>query len=347
MATAGDEPWSQLSEHLFLTGNTYALASRDGPVLLVDPYGDHLVEQIDKLRADYKLGPVEVCLVSHAHNDHYKGLYLLPERESFQTWALSDIAAVLEAPYERAAPYLDARPLRIDRVLRDPEPDGSVRWREYEFRFHHLPGQTVFSMGWEATIDGKRCFHTADNFFHMDQFSGSGGWSGRNRALPGGYAASAQKVLDVEPDWVLCEHGGAMEFNAEDFRRRVAWAEAAAQAADALSPTGDHTLDWSPYLVEHRPVYLRLPRGGRLDVNLVFGEGRGVPFNRGSFRVLIEAPGLIDVVDTGSMGSAPGGYGTTRSILATAPLGRYVLPVTVVVGEEEWCDTFVVVDVVE
>jgi len=44
-------------------------------------------------------------------------------------------------------------------------------------KFRFLPGQTEFTMGVETEIDGKRCFFTADNWFHQDQFSGSGGWS--------------------------------------------------------------------------------------------------------------------------------------------------------------------------
>jgi glyoxylase-like metal-dependent hydrolase (beta-lactamase superfamily II) len=65
----------------------------------------------------------------------------------------------------------------------------------------------------------KRCYFTADNFFHQDTFSGSGGWMGLNRSSPPMYAASAQKVLDAAPEWVVAEHGGPFEFSAEDFRR--------------------------------------------------------------------------------------------------------------------------------
>ena len=58
-----------------------------------------------------------------------------------------------------------------------------LTWREYRFRFHHLPGQSVFTMGVETVIDGKKCFFTADNFFHQDMFTGTGGWMGLNRAF--------------------------------------------------------------------------------------------------------------------------------------------------------------------
>ncbi len=150
VATAGDEPWSRLSPHLFLTGNTYALASGDGALLLVDPYGPRIAAQVRALQQERRLGDVERVMISHAHNDHYKGVYLLPERDSFELWTLAQVAEPIGRPYRYLAPYLDARPVRTDRRLNDGE---AVRWREYEFKIHHLPGQTEFTMGVETTIN--------------------------------------------------------------------------------------------------------------------------------------------------------------------------------------------------
>jgi hypothetical protein len=156
-------------------------------------------------------------------------------------------------------------------------------------------------MGVQTTIDGKKCFFTADNFFHQDQFSGSGGWMGLNRSWPMPYAASAQKVLDAAPEWVLAEHGGAFEFSAEDFRRRVRWGQACAAAADAVSPTGQHRRDWDPHWVHVEPLVQKarpgapvkaslvasnvLSRPVRLDVTLL---GRGV-FPDQSWELAIDA----------------------------------------------------------
>src|SRR5919109_3743322 len=144
---------------------------------------------------------------------------------------LSRGATRVAQPLFYRAPSLDPRRVRFDRRPKDGE---TLTWREYRLRFHHLPGQTEYTMGVETTIDGKRGYFTADNFFHQYQFSGTGGWMGLNRSWPLPYAASAQKVLDAAPDWVLAEHGGAMEFSAEDFRRRVRWGKVSAVAADAL-----------------------------------------------------------------------------------------------------------------
>jgi hypothetical protein len=103
----------------------------------------------------------------------------------------------------------------------------------------------------------------------MKQFSGSGGWTGLNRALPGGYAQSARKVLELAPEWVLAEHGGPFEFDAEDFRRRAAWAEAAGTAADRLCRSGRHRLDWDPHLVAIEPLWITARPGETVRVRLV------------------------------------------------------------------------------
>jgi hypothetical protein len=156
--------------------------------------------------------------------------------------------------------------VKIDRRFKDGE---SASWREYSFRFHHFPGQTYFTMAVGTAIDGKKCLFTADNFFHIDLFSGSGGWMGLNRSWPEFYAASAQKILDIHPDWVLAEHGGAFEFNAEDIRRRVRWGQEAAKACDVLSPTGQHRHDWDPHRIRVEPVLHKAPAGATLSATLV------------------------------------------------------------------------------
>jgi glyoxylase-like metal-dependent hydrolase (beta-lactamase superfamily II) len=249
--TNGSKPWSRVSEHLWLTGNTYVLTSKDNAFLVVDPWDKRSADQVVKLQKEQALGALEVVMFSHAHYDHYDGIYYLPGRDTFQTWTLDAVAGPLSDPFLLRAPFLDARPVRIDRRLKDGE---TAAWREYRFRFHHLPGQSEFTMGVETTIDGKRCYFTADNWFHQDQFSGTGGWMGLNRSYPLPYAESAQKVLDADPDWVLAEHGGAFEFNAEDFRRRVEWGKVGERAGDAVCVSGDLRQDWDPHRVHVEPL---------------------------------------------------------------------------------------------
>jgi glyoxylase-like metal-dependent hydrolase (beta-lactamase superfamily II) len=262
----GSRPWSQVSEHLFLTGNTYVLKAKNDAFLVVDPWGELSAKQIAKLRRDRNLGPLEVVLFSHAHFDHYDGIYHLPDRNTFQVWTLDKVAMPIAEPFLLRAPFLDARPVKIDRRFKEGD---TASWREHSFRFHYLPGQSEFTMGVETVIDGKRCLFTADNWFHQDMFSGSGGWMGLNRSWPGYYAASAQKVLDIAPEWVLAEHGGPFEFNAEDFRRRVEWGKVGAKAADALCISGNHRQDWDPHRIHVEPLVQKARAGDVVKATLV------------------------------------------------------------------------------
>jgi glyoxylase-like metal-dependent hydrolase (beta-lactamase superfamily II) len=243
-ADGNTKPWTKLSPHLYLSGNTYAIASRDGSVLLVDPYHRALPGKLADLKRDHGVGPVEVMTITHAHNDHYTGVFAVPEKDRPPVWALDKIADVIEDPDRVRAPYVDPRPVPIARRLRDGE---EVVWREYKLKFHHHPGQTTFTMGLELELDGRRVVFTGDNFYRHDQYSGSGGWSGHNRGLPAGYIRTIERIITMKPDWILAEHGGAMEYSAEDFAARLAWAKEAAAAADALSASGDHRRDWNPH----------------------------------------------------------------------------------------------------
>jgi glyoxylase-like metal-dependent hydrolase (beta-lactamase superfamily II) len=339
----GSLPWSRVSEHLFLTGNTYVLVSRDDKAfLVVDPWDPHSARQIPKLKADQGLGRLEVVLTSHAHWDHYNGVYSLPARGTFEVWALDRVAEPLGEPFRYLAPFLEPEPVRADRRPRDGD---TLAWREYRCRFHHLPGQTEFTSGVETVIDGKRCFFTADNFFHQDQFSGTGGWMGLNRSWPLPYAASAQKVLDAAPEWVLAEHGGPFAFDAEDFRRRVRWGEACARAADAVCPSGSHRRDWDPHRVRVEPVLQKAKLGGTVRGALVASSVLPRPEK---WTAVLEGSGRTAdqtfALDVPAAGSVRREF--TLRLRDNVPAGRHVFALRVKGGAGvEGADAFLAVDV--
>ncbi len=252
IASGGDKPWSKVSDHLFITGNTYVLVANEGKdYLVMDPWGQRSIDQLKKLVKDEGLGKLEVVMFSHAHYDHYDGVYLLPDREKFSVWSLDRVAAPIKEPFRWRAPFLDARPVEFNKVYKEGD---QAQWGGYTFKFHHFPGQSEYTMAVETTIDKKKCLFVADNFFHQEQFSGSGGWMGLNRSFPGPYAESARKALAISPDWILAEHGGPYEYNAEDYRRRAKWGDDSVKAADKISPSGNHRRDWDPNRITAEPI---------------------------------------------------------------------------------------------
>jgi glyoxylase-like metal-dependent hydrolase (beta-lactamase superfamily II) len=338
----GSKPWSRLSKSLWLTGNTYVLASKEGPYLVVDPWDPHSEKQIPKLQKEEKLGKVEVVLASHAHYDHYDGAYVLQTRDKPQVWTLDVVAGPIAEPFKLRAPFLDARALTIDKRLKDRE---SIRWREYTLKFHFLPGQTLFTCGIETTIDGKKCLFTADNFFHHDLYSGTGGWMGLNFSGPSLYETAARRVAEIAPDWVLAEHGSAMEYNAEDFQRRIAWGREGAKAADALCVSGKHEHDWSPHRVRIEPMMQSAKAGETMRAELVV-ENR-LACGRKIQAALIGRDGLesetwtIEVAANTTLRKA-----IEIRVKKTIPVGRHVFEVRVKEGEQvEPCDCVVAVEV--
>jgi glyoxylase-like metal-dependent hydrolase (beta-lactamase superfamily II) len=339
----GSKPWSRVSVHLWLTGNTFVLTSKDGPSLMIDPWDKRSADQFAKLQMEQAVGPLEVVMFSHAHYDHYDGIYTLPERDKFAVWTLDTVSHQLAEPARWRAPFIDIRPVKFDKTPREGD---TLTWREYRFRFHHLPGQSYYTMGVETTIDGKTCYFTADNFFHQDMFSGSGGWMGLNRSSPLMYAASAQKVLNARPEWVLAEHGGPFEFNDEDFRRRVAWGHAAAKAADALCLSGDHRADWDPHRVHVEPLMQQAKAGDTITATLVVTN----PLSRKE-KLSIKVDGRAVIPDQAWDLDIPDGGEVQREmrvrLMEKTPTGRHVFAVQANGPRgPAGSDAFVVVDVV-
>ena len=343
IASAGDKPWAKVAEHLWITGNTYVLVSKEEKAFLViDPWGQRSADQIAKLKRDQNLGALERVMFSHAHFDHYDGIHNLPDRDKFKVWTLDRVAEPIVDPNRLRAPFIDVRPVKIDQHFKDGD---TATWREYTFRFHFFPGQTEYTMAVETSIDGKKCLFTADNFFHQEQFSGSGGWMGLNRSFPLPYAASAKKVLDVAPERVLAEHGGPFEFNAEDFKRRVKWGEASAKAADAISISGSHRRDWDPHRITVEPVIVKTKPGVRISVEVKASN----PTDRAE-RVTVALQGRGLTGDQSWTLDVPAGrtIGKTATIelKSNIPSGRHILILRNSDGRgAEPVDAFLAVDV--
>lgn len=344
-ADGNTKPWTKLSAHLYLSGNTYAIASRDGPVLLVDPYHRALPTKLADLKRDHGVGPVEAMTISHAHNDHYTGVFAFSTAERPPIWTLDRIAEVIITPDRVRAPYVDPRPVWSARRFRDGE---EFTWREYKLKFHHQPGQTEFAMGLELELDGRKVLFTGDNFYRHDQYSGSGGWSGHNRGLPAGYVRTIERIVAMKPDWILAEHGGAFEYSTDDFAARLAWAKEAAAAADALSVSGDHKRDWNPHRFAFDIAYGKVPQGSLHFARLTLADPNDELLNRPEKVMLRTLPNDLVHQPERRLDLRNDNRPIVFDVIsADQPLGRYVIPLEALSGSESIAvDCVMVIDVV-
>ena len=169
---------------------------------------------------------------------------------------------------------------------------------------------------------------------------------GLNRSHPMQYGESAQKVLDAKPEWVLAEHGGAFEFNAEDFRRRVEWGKAGAKAADALCPSGSLRHDWDPHRVRLEPIVHRAKPGDTLTASLIVSN----PLReRKTLTVMLEGRGLTpDQTWKVDLAGKESRQEVRISLGKKLEKGRHVFAVRAMDGDKvDPSDAFVAVDIAE
>jgi hypothetical protein len=138
-----------------------------------------------------------------------------------------------------------------------------------------------------------------------------------------------------------------MEFSADDFRRRVEWAETAARAADALCVSGRYRHDWDPHAVHLEPILHRTKPGATVEGNLVV---ESVLPRKRTLRVAL-AGRHVTADQTWDLEVSPGATVRKKVALKLSERltpGRHVLTFRVTEGDHvEPGDAFVALDVAE
>jgi hypothetical protein len=143
----------------------------------------------------------------------------------------------------------------------------------------------------------------------------------------------------------LAEHGGAMEFSAEDFHRRVEWGKECAKAADAICVSGSHRRDWDPHRVHIEPLIHKAKAGGTLKATLAVGNPLSRPMKQ---TLMLEGRGHF--ADQNWEVEVPAGGSIRRQFALRlddkTPAGRHVFILRGACGEEaDGSDAFLAVDV--
>jgi glyoxylase-like metal-dependent hydrolase (beta-lactamase superfamily II) len=140
-----------------------------------------------------------------------------------RVWAHECLADVLARPSRRRLPGLMARPIRVDRVLREGE---TFQWRGRRFTVRRLPSAGRFAVGLFAEIAGQRCGFTGDALvggapgpaFPRPTFAAGMTADGRVR--------TAAVLADESPDWICPGRGLPLRPAPTDLLRLAADAEA-------------------------------------------------------------------------------------------------------------------------
>jgi len=265
--TFGDYTANQLSEHLWIQDNSYFLISAEKRCLMIDCGYEYMREFVPKFLESVGCTGVDVVIPTHAHNDHVEFLNILKELYGTQIWALDLICSVIETPERYWHPYSRWAGIVIDRQIQDK---AKVRWKEYELQFHWYPGQTTFASAIESVVDGRHVLFSGDNFFPVEQWTGTGGIMGLNRGLPEGHAFSAEKTRQISPEWVLAAHGFPILYDAIEFQNRENWAWDALIFMKQHAPVeSEWRLHFDPHYLSAYPFINRANRGEFVNVWLV------------------------------------------------------------------------------
>jgi glyoxylase-like metal-dependent hydrolase (beta-lactamase superfamily II) len=259
--TSNGKTVKQLSEHLWVHDNHYFLLSDSKQCLMVDCGYAYMEQLVPEFLREVGCSTVDVVIPSHAHIDHVEYLNILKARYGTQIWALDLICDVLEEPLRYWHPWSKWSDIHIDRIFRDGE---RVVWNEYELRLHWYPGQTAFALAVEAIVDGKHVLFTGDNFFPVEQWTGTGGIMGLNRGLPMGHGYSAAKTIEISPEWILAGHEFPFIFDYDEFRNRVNWAKEVSACMVRLSPEGEWRVHFDPHAISIYPFLSQVTRGQRI-----------------------------------------------------------------------------------
>ncbi len=246
--------FQQLSEHIYMRGNSYLIISETREVLLVDFFSPEKGDTnyfIDDFRDTFPEHKINCVLISHYHFDHWMGIRELRNIFPLQTGCCEFMADSLINPPAYKRPFQNWPGIKIDMQLKDGQ---NFSWNEYNLTACEFPGQTNFHSGYYSQIDGKKVFFTGDNFFPTQKWGGTGGHSSLNGGdLVKGWPHSIKLMLKINPDWVLASHSLPFLFRVEDFKARLRWVDNAVETMKKISDEKEFQLCFNQQLLRTYP----------------------------------------------------------------------------------------------
>lgn len=189
----------------FEDGNTYAIAAREGIVLIDCGNGETLPQIFDNMRY-WGLNPDEIraCFLTHPHWDHAGGAHLLQDR-GVRIYAHRNTAEAVRSGDERCCGFAYHKtftPFNVDVALEDGDRADACG---IEMEVMHLPGHTQGCTAYLFTHEGKRIAACGDIIGTL--LSGDFGWSGSIDFDKKVYTESLRRFARIDTDMMLAGHG--------------------------------------------------------------------------------------------------------------------------------------------
>lgn len=120
---------------------SFALCSETGAMLLTDCGNQLVVDRVRQWMNEGVVTSLDLCFVTHYHDDHVNALPELREAFDCPVAACEEQAEILEHPERFFLPCIAPVSTRVDRKTKHGE---SWQWHEFTLTAYHLPGQTFY-----------------------------------------------------------------------------------------------------------------------------------------------------------------------------------------------------------
>jgi len=139
---------------------SFALFSETGAILLTDCGNELVVDQVKQWMDEGVISALDLCFITHYHDDHVNALVQLREAFDCPVAACEQQAEIIEHPERFFLPCIAPVSTRVDRKTKDGE---SWNWHEFKLTAYHLPGQTFYHGGLLVEGRGGRYFLSGDS----------------------------------------------------------------------------------------------------------------------------------------------------------------------------------------
>jgi glyoxylase-like metal-dependent hydrolase (beta-lactamase superfamily II) len=215
---------------------------------------------METLKRQYGISSIDAVLLTHYHDDHVAGCNVLREVEGTEVWAAESFADILEHPAHYDLPCLWYDPVPVDRKL---PLERKLRWEEYEFTLHELPGHTLYAVAVAFEADGKRVLAIGDQQMGDDGLEWN--YVYQNRFRIGDYARSAALYGRLQPDVMVSGHWEPVWVDADYLKKAEASGRLLEQMHRELLPLEETDFGAEGFGARFYPYQAEVEAGGTVS----------------------------------------------------------------------------------